>query len=58
MRPGPGQGSALHPLDDAGRGILGRIDAEIALATPVAADPTEKNQRATAWPPPISANPP
>src|SRR5437899_13073492 len=32
--------------------------AEMALATPVAADPTEKNQRATSWPPPISANPP
>ena len=32
--------------------------AEIVLATVPAALPTEKNQRATSWPPPISANVP
>jgi hypothetical protein len=30
----------------------------MALATPVAADPAEKNHRATSWPHPISAKPP
>ena len=32
--------------------------AEMDLATPVAAEPTEKNHLATSWPPSISANAP